>query len=144
LIAAVIDKAKHVARYTEPADPYSIALTFCMERLQRFLQERSQAIGTTHLQVECRGKTEDARLELAFRRICDGGNAVGTMNNLQIRFMDKKHNSTGLQLADLVAHPIGRKIINPAQPNRAYDVIEQKFRRSATGTISGYGLKIFP
>ncbi|WP_284273951.1 hypothetical protein [Bradyrhizobium iriomotense] len=34
LIAAVIDKAAHVKKYSDPADPYSIALGFCMERLQ--------------------------------------------------------------------------------------------------------------
>jgi hypothetical protein len=144
LIAAVIDKEKHVAKYSNPADPYSIALGFCMERLQRLLIEKNQTERLTHLQVECRGKTEDARLELEFRRICDGQNAVGKMPNLDIRFMDKKHNSTGLQLADLVAHPIGKHVINHAQANRAYDVLEPKFRRDANGRIEGYGLKTFP
>ncbi len=43
LIAAVIDKAKHVKKYSDPADPYSIALGFCMERLQRFLIDKGQA-----------------------------------------------------------------------------------------------------
>ncbi len=66
------------------------------------------------------------------------------MPNLDIRFMDKRHNSAGLQVADLVAHPIGRHVINPAQPNRAYDLIETKLRRSASGIVKGYGLKIFP
>jgi Protein of unknown function (DUF3800) len=69
---------------------------------------------------------------------------MGKMPNLDIRFMDKKHNSTGLQLADLVAHPIGRHVINPNQPNRAYDILEPKFRRSAAGMVKGFGLKIFP
>jgi hypothetical protein len=144
LIAAVIDKEKYVAKYSDPADPYSIALGFCMERLQRFLMEKKQTDRLTHLQVECRGKTEDAKLELEFRRICDGQNAVGKMPNLDIRFMDKKHNSTGLQLADLVAHPIGKHVINHVQANRAYDVLEPKFRRDANGKIEGFGLKIFP
>ena len=144
LIAAVIDKAKHVKKYSDPADPYSIALGFCMERLQRFLIDKGQANVQTHLQVECRGKTEDAKLELEFRRICDGQNAVGKMQNLEIRFMDKKHNSTGLQLADLVAHPIGRHVIKPDQPNRAYDALKSKFRASPNGKIEGYGLKISP
>jgi len=83
-------------------------------------------------------------LELEFRRICDGNNAVGKMPNLDIRFMDKKHNSTGLQLADLVAHPIGRHVIKPDQANRAYDVLKPKFRKGSWGKIEGYGLKIFP
>jgi hypothetical protein len=144
LIAAVIDKQKHVAKYTAPADPYQIALGFCMERLQRHLMDKKQVDRLTHLQVECRGKAEDAKLELEFRRICDGNNAVGKMPNLDIRFMDKKHNSTGLQLADLVAHPVGRHVIKPDQANRAYDVLKPKFRKSLLGKIEGYGLKIFP
>ena len=144
LVAAVIDKQKHVAKYSAPVDPYSIALGFCMERLQRFLIEKNQTDRLTYLQVECRGRAEDAKLELEFRRICDGLNAVGKMPNLDIRFMDKKHNSTGLQLADLVAHPIGRHVINQIQANRAYDVLEPKFRRDAKGNILGYGLTVFP
>jgi hypothetical protein len=144
IIAAVIDKQRHVRKYSEPADPYEIALVFCMERLQRCLMDRGQAHRLTHVQVECRGKAEDAKLELEFRRICDGKNAVGKMPNLELRFMDKKHNSTGLQLADLVAHPIGRHAINARQPNRAYDIIEPKFRRGPRGQIDGFGLKSFP
>src|SRR5262249_18422424 len=127
IIAAAIDKHRHVSEGKDPADPYSIALRFCMEGLQRCLQERKQADHTTHVQVECRGKAEDAKLELRFRRICDGQNAVGPMTNLDIQFMDKKHNSTGLQLADMVSHPIGRHVIAPDQPNRAYEVLASKF-----------------
>ena len=144
VIAAIIDKKRHVERYAEPADPYEIALAFCMERLQRDLISRGQNELTTHVQVECRGKAEDAKLELEFRRICDGKNMLGKMPNLDIRFMDKKHNSTGLQLADLVAHPIGRHAINPEQPNRAYGILEAKFRRGPDGRVKGFGLKEFP
>jgi hypothetical protein len=144
LIAAVIDKQRLVQQYAYPNDPYGIALGFCMERLQRFLLERHQADRLTFLMVECRGKTEDAALELHFRRVCAGQNAVGAMSNLDIRFMDKRHNSTGLQLADLVAHPIGRHTIMPEQPNRAYEIVAEKFRRGPNGDIREYGLKTFP
>lgn len=144
LIAAVIDKQRHVARYSDPANPYEIALTFCMERLQRWLGEQGQADRMTHLMVERRGKAEDQKLELEFRRIVGGQNQVSRMPNLDIRFMDKKHNSAGLQVADLVAHPIGRHIISPAQPNRAFELIRPKFRDGPRGQIEGYGLKTFP
>lgn len=144
VIAAVIDKQRHIKQYRDPKNPYEIALAFCMERLQRWLGEQGQDSRRTHLMVERRGAREDAKLELEFRRISDGHNAVGRMPNLEIRFMDKKHNSTGLQIADLFAHPIARHVINPGQPNRAYDLILPKFRRSSTGTIQGYGLKTFP
>jgi hypothetical protein len=144
IIAAVIDKQGYAKRYAQPIDPYKIALRFCLERLQYCLGERGQIDRTTHLQVECRGATEDAKLELEFRRICDGHNQIGKMPNLDIRFMDKKHNSTGLQLADLVAQPIGRHVMIPAQPNRAYDILDRKFRRGPKDQVKGYGLKIFP
>jgi hypothetical protein len=144
IIAAVIDKQRHVRRYSDPANPYEIALGFCMERLQRWLQEHNQHEQTTHVIVERRGAAEDTKLELEFRRIADGHNAVGRMANLDIRFMDKKHNSTGLQIADLVAHPTGRHVIDPNQPNRAFELIESKFRRGPNGRYNGYGLKIFP
>src|SRR5262245_350694 len=71
IIASVIDKNRHVKKYTDPKDPYEVALGFCMERLQRCLIERGQANRKTYVQVECRGATEDAKLELEFRRICD-------------------------------------------------------------------------
>jgi Protein of unknown function (DUF3800) len=62
IIAAVIDKQRHVARYAEPADPYEIALVFCMERLQRYLINGGQSERTTHVQVECRGGGRQARI----------------------------------------------------------------------------------
>jgi hypothetical protein len=144
VIAAAINKHSYVQRYKTPSNPYAIALTFCMERLQRWLAERREAEKTTHVIVEKRGRTEDATLELEFRRIIAGQNVVGAMPNLEIRFMDKKHNSTGLQLADLMAQPIARHVVSPDQQNRAFDLIEPKFRRSGTGQINGFGLKIFP
>jgi len=43
-----------------------------------------------------------------------------------------------------VAHPIGRHVVKPDQPNRAYDTLEPKFRRGPQGEVNGYGLKVFP
>lgn len=56
----------------------------------------------------------------------------------------KSSNSTGLQMADLVARPVGIKVLRPEQPNRAYDIVAPKFRRSPEGEVRGWGLKIFP
>jgi hypothetical protein len=52
--------------------------------------------------------------------------------------------STGLQIADLVSHPIGRHHLNPAQPNRAYEVIATKLCGFSRGEEKDRGLKIFP
>jgi hypothetical protein len=144
LVASAVHKERHRERYRAPKNPYDIALQFALERLQMFLREKGEIAGQTHIIVERRGTIEDNSLELQFRRIADGRSFVGRMDNLEIRFVDKKHNSCGLQLADLVAYPIARHVLAPAQPNRAFDVVCPKFRRSPNGQIAGWGLKIFP
>ena len=63
---------------------------------------------------------------------------------VRLVFADKKTNSTGLQIADLTAYPIGRHHLNPTQPNRAFGVVSAKFRRGPTGDGSGSGLRIYP
>lgn len=143
VVAAVIDKNKLTRRYADPTNPYEMAMVFCLERAYAFLKGQANHHLTTHIAVECRGAKEDKDLELAFRRTVDGGNKWGNLA-FDIVFADKKANSTGMQLADLIAHPIGRCVIKPEQPNRSYDVIKTKFRRSPRGNIEGWGLKTFP
>ncbi len=94
--------------------------------------------------MERRGKVEDDELELEFRRICDGWNYENAQLPFDLVFADKKSNSVGLQLADLIARPVGLSIIRPQQNNRAYTVIEEKFYRNAQGRYHGWGLKCFP
>ncbi|HEY0296908.1 MAG TPA: DUF3800 domain-containing protein [Bordetella sp.] len=79
----------------------------------------------THVIVECRGKKEDAELELEFRRICDGANPGNRILPFDIIFADKKTNLAGLQLADLVARPVGRHHIRPQQLNQAGDGVAE-------------------
>lgn len=104
------------------------------------MKEHDQHWETTHIVVERRGKREDDDPELAFRRIRDNS----AMPNFEIIFADKRTNSTGLQLAASTARPIGRHVIDPGQPNRAWEIIEPKLRRDPKGDTAGWGLKIFP
>ena len=62
----------------------------------------------------------------------------------RIQFADKRANLPGLQLADLVARPVGLHELRPTQLNRAYDIIKTKFYRSTASKIRGWGLKCFP
>lgn len=144
IVAAAIHKVRLARQYAHPGNPYEMALTFCMESAYAFLRDRGQHERTTHIVVERRGTREDNKLELAFRRIRDGANYVGAMPGFEIVFADKKTNSAGLQLADLTARPIGRHVLDPEQPNRAWEIIEPKLRRNPQGRVSGWGLKIFP
>ncbi|WP_421997080.1 DUF3800 domain-containing protein [Roseovarius confluentis] len=132
IIASVIDKLKLTARYPRPWNPYELALHFCMERLLMFLTSMGQQGKRVHVVFECRGKVEDAELELTFRRIVGGANQWGWVSRdfsvmeFEPKFAKKSVNSTGLQLADLTARPIAIKTLRPEQPNRAYDVILTK------------------
>ena len=139
IIASVIDKQTHLTRYGHNAQsPYDLSLLFCMERLQHFLEAKQQSEKQTHIVLERRGRKEDDELELVFRRYCD-------QNNFPFHpmFAHKQNNSAGLQLADLVARPIGRHVMNPNQPNRAYDRLQKKLYQPK-GSADGWGLKVFP
>jgi len=145
VIAASIDKMRLKERYKYPENPYHLALKFCMERVAKFLGVCGQSDRVTHIIFEKRGKDEDRELELEFLRIKDGANfASAKMEGMKIIFADKKANSGGLQLADLIARPIGINHLRPDQPNRAFEIIEKKFDRNSRGHFGGFGLKKFP
>ncbi|MDR9469459.1 MAG: DUF3800 domain-containing protein, partial [Marinospirillum sp.] len=56
----------------------------------------------------------------------------------------KKTNSAGLQLADMVARPVGRHLIDSSQKNRAFDILRDKFRKSPEAQVKDWGLKVYP
>ncbi|MBK9989584.1 MAG: DUF3800 domain-containing protein [Verrucomicrobia bacterium] len=138
LVAVVIRKDKLKEQYHKPGNPYHLALEYGLERVSKWLTSQGQAGKLTPLICESRGRKEDDSLELEFRRVAT------RVSGFDIHFVDKRANLPGLQIADLVARPIGRHVIDPAQENRAYTILESKFRRSPEGQINGYGLKIFP
>ena len=149
LVSCVIDKAALKAKNGDTSNPYHLALGFCLETLFEFLKEKKQDQKLTHVVVECRGDKEDKELELEFRRVCDGENQLGESLPFNIVFAKKQVNSSGLQLADLVARPIGLSVIRPDQTNRAYDVLKQKFyceggREKVGEQYQNWGLKIYP
>ena len=81
--------------------------------------------------------------------MCDGANRLNKPLPFDIVFADKKVNSSGLQLADLVARPIGLHVLRPTQANRAFDTLKSKFycsggRKNVGIGFENWGLKIFP
>ncbi len=149
LVSCVIDKNKLGISGDIPENPYHIALGFCVETLLEFLTEKGQEDALTHIVFEKRGDKEDKELELEFRRLCAGANRLGTKFPFEIIFAAKGVNSAGLQLADLVARPIGVSYLRPDQNNRAFDVLKRKFfcsgGRQALGVgYENWGLKIYP
>lgn len=149
LIACVVDKARLGRNEDESANPYHIALSICLEGLNKFLSEKSQDELVTHVIFECRGKKEDRELELEFRRLCAGGALPKRTLPFEMVFADKKTNLIGLQLADLVARPVGINYLRPTQRNSAFETLTPKFfcdggRTNAGTGYEGVGLHIYP
>ncbi len=140
IFTIIIDKEKLKKQYKEPANPYYLGVQFGIERIYQHLLYKQQENTEVHFIFEKRGKKEDDELELEFRRICDSSDNLGykSIDFSKIKqtqlFADKKTNSTGLQIADLVSRPIGLNYLRPTQPNRAYEVFKDKIKRE----------KIFP
>lgn len=69
--------------------------------------------------------------------------------SMKVEILPKQINSVGLQVADLVARPIGRHILYSNQPNRAFEILKKKFYCEGGRKILGEnfdqkGLKHFP
>ena len=61
LVAVVIDKVKHKAKYLSPEHPYHLALKYGLERVHHFLQMHGQADRRTAVVCEARGPKETRR-----------------------------------------------------------------------------------
>jgi len=144
LVASCILKHEFQNRHGANENPYHVAMEFGLERIYMELQSRNQRGRRTHVVFEQRGLQEDQALELEFRRIMDQTQVQGMSETLDLVLVPKQVNSAGLQLADMVARPIGRFLLNPDQPNRAYKILEGKFRTNPQGQAKGWGLKVYP
>jgi len=142
VIAIAIRKILHKQRYGGSSrNPYYLALEFGMERLKAYVDEFGQQQVT--LLAEARGKNEDNALRLSFLQLLKRGSSYqqfdGTEFNL--KFVAKKANVLGHQLADLCAYPIARGVINFKKSSQAYDIVRSKILIRPGWR---HGFKIFP
>ena len=131
IFSSVIDKNKLKNKYKYPMNPYHLCMRFGLEKLNIFFTSKKQQGKEIHLVFEKRWKNEDRDLELEFRRICNNesfGYKKIDFSEIKYKFLisNKKSNSSGLQLADLTARPIGLKYLRPNQENRSYDFLKGK------------------
>ena len=126
VVASSVHKCRLRDALPHVTDVYSLALRFCIENVVTFLYANQHQDGEVPFLIERRGKVEDQQLVSACRRICDGENRWGRLANLSMELVDKKANLAGLQIADLVSTPIGRHLLKPDEPNRAFEVVREK------------------
>ncbi len=142
IIATAIDKRCWRSERAKSPDLYGEAMRLCLEQTYDFLLGRQQHELMTKVIIESRGKKENHLLQMTFQRTCAGENALAKpLSCFELVFALKSWNDSGLQIADRTAHPIGRHIIVPGQPNRAWDLlVEPKLYRSPQDEFYGWGL----
>lgn len=149
IIGVGIKKEDFIKKYGKIADdPYELSLSFLLERAVLATNHPSEEVQIQTL-IESRGKKEDEVLLRRYNRLLDRGSGYISPEKFKCRlstldFHRKNQNDCGLQIADLCAYPIARKIVNPKELYPSYDIVNEKFRKSASGKIIGYGLKLFP
>lgn len=146
VVACAVRKDDHLSRYGVAAlDPYLLSLDILVER---FCMDVGNVEGGGLIVAERRDLTLDHELELAWLNLKIQGTRYLQAKQIEQRILalnlrDKKANLAGLQLADLVVTPIGRKVLGKTI-KEDYRVVEQKLRRSPHGKIEGYGLVVLP
>ncbi|HBR93426.1 MAG TPA: DUF3800 domain-containing protein [Opitutae bacterium] len=146
VIGCAIKKEAHLQRYGLAAlDPYMLSLDVLVER---FCMMIGDVEGGGMIIAEKRDSTLDRQLEIAWLNLKVQGTRFMQATQIERRIQslilrDKKANIGGIQLADLVVTPIGRKVLN--KPSKEdYKIVESKMRRSPSGRIDGYGLVVLP
>jgi Protein of unknown function (DUF3800) len=116
VLTVCIDKKSHKDRYVIwRYDPYHYCLAVLLERFFFFLR-RCEAVGD--VMAESRGGKEDKRLKVSFHRLWANGTDYlrpeefqKFLTSCQLKVKSKSNNVTGLQLADLIAHPSRNEIL---------------------------------
>lgn len=149
IISSCIDKTELVKQYKNPTEPYALAMEFIVERLSRFLDIENK---TAFIMMEARGRKEDGFLHQVFLRFFNNGTGYLSSRVIQrtitngfyfnTKWKDDNNDTyIGLELADLIAHPIGHFALK-SEKTKPFKVIENKFL--GYKNYIGKGLKIFP
>lgn len=117
VLTVCLDKKNHKETYTTwRYDPYHYCLAVILERYSFFLN-RVGAVGD--VLAESRGGKEDRRLKASFHRLWEKGTDYRApeefqkvLTSCQLKIKSKSNNVSGLQLADLIAHPSRNEILS--------------------------------
>ncbi|KJD31360.1 hypothetical protein PK35_14710 [Tamlana nanhaiensis] len=146
IIAASINKTEFIKKYGRlENDVYEISLSFILERTV-FCLDKLGNCNDLEIIIERRGKKEDTKLNEHIQKVKQIGTYYVDSERIQnygfkAKFSWKNENINGLQLSDLIAYPIARKILNPQGVNLSFDKFKHNFY-TKNGRV--YGLKKFP
>ena len=126
--ATIIDKRDFAGDGADEGNPYKFALRQCLGAANEIIHGRDVDNRRTPVICESRGRREDRDLADSFHEICPvGPNLFGELP-FDLVMADKKVNSTGIQMADLVARPLARLYLDgKSGTSRAGEVLRAKF-----------------
>lgn len=154
VVGVVVDKLIHGRKaYRRLGHSYHYCLHAILERYCGLLARMNR---TGDACVEARGRKEDQALQEVYRGVYEHGTrylpkdrAQSTLSSSTLKVVRKEENSAGLQLADLIAHPVTRDVLRayrriPAVPgeftNALLKVIDSKYNLyQFDGRVNGYG-----
>jgi hypothetical protein len=143
MVAVVIDKHELRRAYGEAAvHPYHLGLGFLLQRFVGYLNHINR-VGD--VMGESRGKVEDFLLKESYSNVFAGGvwttsahTFQSALTSRELKLKPKTANITGLQLADLLGHPIKQWVLKQHGHTKAelapfaqrlMAVVESKFNR---------------
>lgn len=159
IVAVVIDKLSLRRAYAEAAaHPYHLGLGFLLQRFAGYLNHINRA---GDVMAESRGGAEDRLLKESYTRVYERGvwmtaaNVFQTaLTSRQLKLKPKSANIAGLQLADLLGHPVKQWVLRrhgllagelAPFAQRLMERAEGKFNRHLyDGRLDGYGVVLFP
>lgn len=147
IIAAAIRKDKLKNQYRTPDNPYHLCLRFILERAIMYLGRTDEKL---IFRIESRQTHNDEKLAEVYEGFRNKDQGMFKMDEIQAKLVDlsfnqKSQNIIGMQIADLVAYPIGKWVLDNSKENKAFEIIEKKFHKSyKSSSYLNYGLKIFP
>lgn len=146
IVCCAVLKESCIAKFGVSADIYGIALKYVIQRSIFCVDDENIDGGKIDIIVERRGKREDKALLNYYNKLRFIGMHYVTPERLaehidHFGFSKKSENVFGLQVADLVAYPISRHVLNPERVNPAFDVIAHNIYNNSGKLL---GLKIFP
>jgi hypothetical protein len=111
----LLDKMAHRDKFYFPFHPYHYCLAAMLELYSGWLESKN-AIGD--VMAESRGTEEDNQLKQAYYRTYESGSRYFSherhqkvLTSKEIKIKLKSANITGLQLADILAHPMKQSIL---------------------------------
>lgn len=146
IVASCIHKSRHFERYGISAiDPYLLSLEFVVERFIFSLEDNGE---TGKIIAESRGTQLDNQLELAWLNLKIKGTRFIVPSRItqkitEFKIVSKSNAIGGLEVADLVASPIGRNVMHK-KTKEDFKIIQKKLRKNASGHVIGHGLIVFP